>query len=181
MNKRNLIIAALLAYLVMAVLELGLFFFAGPLPGKEQEAGERPPYRAYLELFLAGSGYTLKPAYKNGFAYYELYSAGERLAGFVLHGTGEGWAGPLYLFVRTDTAGTIKQLHVWHHRETPLYVVDLDAFLSTFAGFEAEAGLEWQKDVHGITGATVTAEAIIAAVHQTGEKAYQKGIFTGRH
>ncbi|MCI2425821.1 FMN-binding protein, partial [Candidatus Acetothermia bacterium] len=71
-------------------------------------------------------------------------------------------------------------VHVWHHTETPIYVVGLDAFLVTFANHRAEAELIWQEDVHGLTGATVTAEAIIAAVYRPGQIAYRKGIFIER-
>jgi Na+-translocating ferredoxin:NAD+ oxidoreductase RnfG subunit len=53
----------------------------------------------------------------------------------------------------------------------------MEEFLATFSGHKADAELIWQEDVHGITGATTTAKAIIAAVHEAGRVAYQKGIF----
>ncbi|MCL0073369.1 FMN-binding protein, partial [Dehalococcoidia bacterium] len=141
---------------------------------------EPPPHRPYLEEFLVGTGLTFHPVVRNDFAYYKLHTADEQLAGFVFLGTEEGWGGPINLFIKTDAAGVIQHVHVWHHTETPIYVVGMDAFLATFAGYKAEAELIWQEDVHGITGATVTAEAIIAAVYGPGRAAYQKGIFIQR-
>jgi Na+-translocating ferredoxin:NAD+ oxidoreductase RnfG subunit len=102
------------------------------------------------------------------------------LAGFVFLGSEQGWGGPINLFVKTDVAGMIQRVYVWHHTETPFWVVGLDDFLADFAGYRADAELRWQEDVHGITGATVTAQAIIAAVHEAGRAAYQQGIFIRR-
>ncbi len=138
---------------------------------------EIPLYESYLEDFLASAGYRYIQAAKNDFTYYELYANGDKLTGFLLPGVGEGWGGPIFMFVKTDTAGIIRQVHVFRHAETPIYVVDLEGFLSTFAGFKAGTELKWQSDIHGLTGATLTAEAVIAAVRDIGQKALEKGIF----
>ena len=143
---------------------------------------EQPPivelaHRPYLEEFLAGTGLTFVPTEKNGFAYYELHTAEEELAGFVFPGKDYGYMGYIDLFVKTDAAGIIQRVHVWHHTETPIYVVGLDDFLATFADHKAEAELIWQENVHGITRATETAKSIILAVYEPGRAAYQKGIF----
>ena len=143
-----------------------------------EEYIEMPPYESYLKAFLTDSGYTFGQTEKNGFVYYELFSEGNNPAGFVLPGVGKGWGGPIFMFVKTDTVGAIKRVHVFKHSETPIYVVDLDGFLSTFAGYKAGEELEWQSDVHGLTGATLTAEAVIAAVRDIGQNALEKGIFT---
>jgi hypothetical protein len=136
-----------------------------------------PPYYSYLENFLQDTGYRHLQTVKNDFTYYELYADDDKLAGFVLPGIGEGWGGQIFMFIKTDVEGIIKQVHVWQHSETPIYVVDLEGFLSTFAGFKAGEELLWQTDIHGLTGATLTAEAVIAAVHDIGQKAHEKGIF----
>ena len=138
---------------------------------------QKPPYENYLKAFLTDTGYTLSQAQKNDFVYYELFSGVNDPVGFVLPGVGEGWGGPIFMFIKTDTVGTIRRIHVWHHSETPIYVVDLEGFLSTFAGFMAAEKLIWQSDVHGLTGATLTAEAVIAAVRDVGQTALEKGIF----
>jgi len=162
--------------LITALVVFGLNLLEDPPKVIEQQ----PPHRAYLSVFLADTGLTFVPAVRNDFAYYELRTVDEQLTGFIFLGVEEGWGGPINLFVKTDAAGIIQRVHVWHHTETPIYVVGMDAFLATFADYKAEAELIWQEDVHGITGATVTAEAIIAAVYVPGRMAYQKGIFMQR-
>ncbi len=139
---------------------------------------QKPPHRAYLKEFLADSGLTFNPLLKNDFTYYEIYTTDEQLAGFVLLGSEEGFIGPIDLFVKTDTAGVIQHIQVWQHTETPRFVIGMSAFLDTFVDYKVDAELIWQKDVHGITGATVTAEAIIAAVYGSGKEAFRKGIFS---
>ncbi|HAZ31127.1 MAG TPA: hypothetical protein DCY61_00220 [Dehalococcoidia bacterium] len=173
MARKGIIVIGIIA-LITVLAAFILNFFEQPPPDIVE------PHSAYLKDFLAGTGLTHIPVVKNDFAYYELHTADEQLAGFVFLGTEEGWGGPINLFVKTDAAGIIQRVHVWHHTETPIYVVGMDAFLETFAGYEANVELIWQEDVHGITGATVTAEAIIAAVHGPGRAAYQKGIFIRR-
>ncbi|MCI2424657.1 FMN-binding protein, partial [Candidatus Acetothermia bacterium] len=170
------------AVVVIAVVALGLYFAGvfGEEPAPIPEQVETIPHRIHLRNFLADTALTFIPAAKDDFAYYTLHTADRRLAGFVFLGTEVGWAGPIKLFVKTDIAGIIQRVHVWHHTETPIYVVGLDAFLVTFANHRAEAELIWQEDVHGLTGATITAEAIIAAVYRPGQIAYRKGIFIER-
>jgi len=154
-----------------------------PDPAKIQlpeEYIEMPPYEGYLETFLIDTGYTFNQAKRDDFVYYELFSEDKNPAGFVLPGVGEGWGGPIFMFVMTDMSGIIRRVHVWQHSETPIYVVDLDGFLSTFAGFKVGEELRWQSDVHGLTGATLTAEAVITAVRDVGQIASEKGIYTER-
>ncbi|HSV31709.1 MAG TPA: FMN-binding protein [Atribacteraceae bacterium] len=179
MGKKGIIVIIITALITLMTLlgVFGLNLFEQPPPTVVEP---EPPHRAYLRDFLAGTGLTFEPVVRNGFAYYKLHSADEQLAGFIFLGTEEGWVGPIDLFVQTDIAGLIQRVHVWQHTETPLYVMEMDSFLATFAGYKIEEDLIWQEDVHGITGATLTAEAIIAAVNETGRAAYQKGLFTQR-
>ena len=57
-------------------------------------------------------------------------------------------------------------------------MIGLNDFLITFRNHKAEAELRWHTDIHGLTGATFTAEAIIKAVRDVGIKAYEKGVFS---
>lgn len=170
MNQRGMIVIAITILIVAGALLV---------PGwLEQPAPDIVDgHRAYLEELLVDTGLISVPVVKNGFAYYELHTADGEVAGFIFQGIEEGWAGPISLLVRTDATGIIQRVYVWHHTETPGWVVGLDDFLATFAGFHAMDELVWQNDVHGITGSTVTAEAIILAVNEPGRAAYQKGIF----
>jgi uncharacterized protein with FMN-binding domain len=173
MRKKAVLITAGMALIaVLAVVAVNLMERSPP-----DIADPEPPHRTHIREHLAGTGLAFEPVEGNGLRYYTLHSADRQLAGFVLLGTEEGWTGPIHLFVRTDPAGVIERVQVWHHTETPIYVVGLDAFLATFAGYKADATLTWQEDVHGITGATMTAQAIIAAVRGAGSAASQRGIF----
>ena len=173
MAKKGLIVIAGIVLIAVSVAFI-LNFFEPPPP---DIVAQELPHRAYLQDFLADTGLTFVPVIKNDFAYYKLHTADEELAGFIFLGSEEGWGGPINLFVKTDAAGIIQRLQVWRHTETPIFVVGMDDFLATFADYKAEAELTWQEDVHGITGATVTAEAIIKAVYGPGRTAYQKEIF----
>lgn len=139
---------------------------------------EEISYKPYLEDLLLDTGLVFIPAAKNGFVYYELRDLDERLKGFIFLGERFGWAGPIRLFVKTDIKGTIQSVYVWHHIETPEFVIGLNDFLITFRNHKAEAELWWHADIHGLTGATFTAEAIIKAVRDVGIKAYEKGVFS---
>lgn len=146
-------------------------------PAPDEEPITEPAHRDYLRAFLVDTGLTFTAAVKDDFSYYALYDDAGLLQGFVLFATEEGWGGPIDLFVQTDLAGTIERVYVWRHEETPIFVMDLDAFLKTFTAHPATAQLIWQEDLHGLTGATVTAEAIIAAVQRVGSLAQTKGLF----
>lgn len=172
MNRIGIVIAILPLISVLAAFGLNQAIDSSPAIAQQE-----PEHRAYLRDFLVDTGLTFVPVVRNDFVYYKLHTADDQLVGFVFLGRKEGWGGPIDLFVKTDAAGIIQRVYVWRHRESPGYVVGLDEFLETFVGHKANAVLTWQKDVHGITGATVTAEAIIAAVHEPGQTAYQKGIF----
>lgn len=185
MARKSIIVIAIISAIVLIIVSAAFTFNFFAQPASDVVSAQPVsdivaqglPHWPYLKDFLADTGLTFVPVVKNDFAYYELHTADEQLAGFVFLGTEEGWAGPINLFVKTDTGGIIQRVHVWHHTETPIFVVGLDAFLVTFANYKAEAELIWQEDVHGITGATVTAEAIISAVYKPGRMARQKGIF----
>lgn len=179
MLKKSKIITANMA--LTALFLLVTMFFSGCLAEEETLVNldiieEELLYGAYLEKFLLDAGLTFISAEKNGFAYYELHDE-EQLQGFVFLGEEEGWAGPIHLFVKTDKAGVIQQVAVWHHTETPIYVIEMPIFLESFVEHRIMAELRWQEDLDGLTGATVTAESIIAAVHEPGLLAYRKGIF----
>jgi len=193
MKQHKIIIIASTAVLIAAIALMIFFMILVPEEPKivepEQQpenlpsqpvTGEPPPYEEYLDAFMADTDLAFTQRMKNDFIYYEVFRADNTHMGFILPAIGEGWGGPINMFIKTDLSGTINRIHIWHHLETPIYVVDLEQFLSTFTGFKVEEKLLWQTDVHGLTGATLTAEAIITAVQKTGQKAFEKGIFVER-
>jgi uncharacterized protein with FMN-binding domain len=176
MNKKRIIVIGIIALITVVAVVAVVGLIEQPPPNNVEL---EPAHRARLRDLVGGMELTFEPV-PDPVAHYILRTADKELAGFVFLGTKEGARGPINLFVITDAAGIIQRVYVWHHTETPRYVVELDVFLGTFAGHNAEAVLIWQEDVHGITGATKTATAIIAAVHEAGDAAYQKGIFIRR-
>lgn len=177
--KKRFIIVTGIAVVVMVT---SVFIFA--LQGKRRQlvqiSAEGGSYRTHLETFLEDSGLTSVRKEKEGFTYYELRDTDGDLQGFIFLGEEEGYGGLIRLFVWTDIKGIIQRIDVWQHNETPIVVPpdELRRFLDTFVPKRAEAKLEWQQDVHGITGATITAEAIIKAVYEQGLAAYERGIFS---
>ncbi len=176
--KKRLNIAIGIAVVVMMA---SVFIFALQGKGRQQAQilAEELPYRTHLEAFLEDSGLTSVRKEKDGFAYYELRDADRDLYGFVFLGKEEGYGGPIRLFVKTDTKGIIQRAYVWEHRETPVFVppVKLGEFLDTFADHRIDAELKWQTDIHGLTGATITAESIIREVRELGIMAKEKKIY----
>ncbi len=173
--KKRISVVIGIAVVVMA--SVFIFVLQSKRGQVSQVLVEELSYQPHLETFLQDSGLTSLRKEKNGFTYYELRDTYGDLQGFVFLGAEDGWAGPISLFVKTDAAGIIQRVHVWHHTETPIFVhpVRLREFLNTFANHGVDTELKWQTDIHGLTGATVTAEAIIREVHELGIRA--KGIY----
>ncbi len=136
-------------------------------------------YKVALETFLEDSELISVRKEQEEFSYYELHNVYGKLQGFIFLGEEEGYIGPINLFVKTDLERIIQEVYVWQHTETPIFVppVKLKEFLNTFANHKIDEELKWQTDIHGLTGATVTAESIIRAVHEKGLEASRRDIF----
>lgn len=137
-------------------------------------------YKDYLKIFVSNYNLSNVVGKKNEFLYYYLYDNARELQGFVFLAEEEGWAGPIKLFIKTNLQGEIQEVYVWHHTETPVYVIGIDDFLASFVGHKIDASLTWQQDVHGITGATVTAESIIKAIFNQGIRASEEDLFSAQ-
>lgn len=72
-----------------------------------------------------------------------------------------GYAGPINLWVRFDAEGTLEQVLLRHHTETPTYVTGIPAWLGLLEGHRLGQPFTGRDGVDGLTGATVTAEAIL--------------------
>ena len=82
----------------------------------------------------------------------------------VLRGAGDGYAGSFRLAVALNLDGSIKGVRVPKHAETPGFGDILNTpseWLDSFSG----------GDVHAVTGATITSEAVMAAVSRTMNRA----------
>ncbi|MBI5023521.1 MAG: FMN-binding protein [Candidatus Omnitrophica bacterium] len=87
----------------------------------------------------------------------------------------KGYAGPVKLLVAISTDGTIKDVRVLKHSETPSYVFTLDEFMAQFKGKNIADSFQLGKDIDGITRATMTSEAVARSVDK-GAKAIGRQI-----
>lgn len=90
----------------------------------------------------------------------------EALLGWVGTGTGQGYGGPMTLLVGIDTLGLVAGVEVVEKRETPVFwrMVRADEYFRALKG-EPFDSLSWEYvDVVGATGATLSAEGIVAGV-----------------
>ena len=82
----------------------------------------------------------------------------------VLRSAGRGYGGELRLAVALGRDGAIRGVRVLEHAETPGFADILDADSPWLHGFP-------DGEVHAVTGATVTSDAVIAAVSRAVERA----------
>lgn len=78
-----------------------------------------------------------------------------------------GYAGPIKIMVGMNLDGSIKDLRVISHAETPSYVTGLDAFLGQFRAKGIKDPFRRGEDIDGITRASITSEAIARSVGQS--------------
>lgn len=77
-----------------------------------------------------------------------------------------GYAGPVPVLVGLDRQGTITGLRILGHNETPSYAANVEKpeFLSQFVGKKVGDPLRLDRDIDGVTRATVTAAAVANGV-----------------
>jgi predicted membrane-bound spermidine synthase len=106
--------------------------------------------------------------------YYRLYDDAGHLAGYVFSSEQlapevRGFGGRMNLAIRTDLAGRLVSFHILACNETPAYLELLGEWRQLLKGhnlFEAGA----LNDVDAVTGATVSSEAILAALGGSGQR-----------
>jgi hypothetical protein len=84
-----------------------------------------------------------------------------------------GYAGPVPVLVGVDPNGTITGVALGPNHETPVYAAKIEqgGFLRQFAGKRVTAPLVLDKDIDGVTRATVTAAAIAEGVRRSARAA----------
>ena len=83
----------------------------------------------------------------------------------ILRGLGDGYGGELRIAVAFGNDKRVQGVRVLAHGETPGFADILDADSAWLAGFRTTPG-----DVHAVTGATVTSQAVIDAVARVVER-----------
>lgn len=99
------------------------------------------------------------------YASYKLWDAQDQFLGYAIIASASGYGGKLNMLSIIDEAGLIKAVSLLENYETPLYLHKvLDAgLLKNMAGRNIQAGF---AGIDGVTGATVTTEAIFSAVQK---------------
>ena len=108
-------------------------------------------------------------------AIFPAYRGGEQI-GVVFYSAPKGYSGLLHTMVSLDMEGTIRQVRVFSHTETPAYVVPLNdgSFLRQFDGITLLHKLalligqrsSQKGEIAAMTGATDTSKPIAIAVSE---------------
>ncbi len=95
-----------------------------------------------------------------------------KIIGYCLESTSSGFGGDMELMVGYDADAKLRGVRVISHSETPglgARVCDNEEdALSRYAG--KSGVLTWNKDIDGISGATISSKAVLAGVNQATEK-----------
>ncbi len=89
-------------------------------------------------------------------------TSGGSLTGHAIQIRSRGYGGPVVLMVGVDPAGSILDVTVVEHRETPglgTYIEE-EWFRRQFRGKSAAATLAINKDIDGVSGATISGKAV---------------------
>jgi len=86
----------------------------------------------------------------------------ERSTGYISLESAEGYGGEMVVAVLIDTLGTIKDLKVIKHQETPSFFekVIIKGLFKQLIGASFSQSFEWEADLDIVSGATYTADAI---------------------
>lgn len=92
----------------------------------------------------------------------------ETVIGYAMAASATGYGGPLAMMVGTDPTGTIIGFSVIEHRETPNFFRQLErqGFYEQFAGADYSERLLVGDDLDGVSGATLSAEAVAQSIRQ---------------
>ena len=90
----------------------------------------------------------------------------------ILRGLGDGYGGELRIAVAFDDDKRVQGVRVLAHGETPGFAEILDADSAWLSGFR-----DTPSDVHAVTGATVTSQAVIDAVARVVERSDLRDCF----
>ena len=106
--------------------------------------------------------------------HYKAYATGRRDLAGIVFSTKElvpeikGYSGtPVELMVGIDPQGTIMGIEIISHAETPDFVKSIQSFIKQFVTLDPNNSFALGKDIDGMTGATITSEAISQSIKQS--------------
>ncbi|KPK77733.1 MAG: hypothetical protein AMJ79_02230, partial [Phycisphaerae bacterium SM23_30] len=106
--------------------------------------------------------------------YYEVMGEDQEPIGYIfgtrlLAGEVRGYAGPIYLVIHIDNKGHLLDYRILSSYETPSYLELLEGWPNSLLGRDLFAG-DALYDAAAVTGATITCEAIVATLQQSGRR-----------
>ncbi len=95
-------------------------------------------------------------------------SGAEIIVGYAMAASATGYGGPLTMLVGTDPEGVILGVQVIEMRETPNFfrLLYREGFMEQFAGADYAASLLPGEDLDGVSGATLSVEAVAQSIRQ---------------
>jgi NosR/NirI family transcriptional regulator, nitrous oxide reductase regulator len=103
---------------------------------------------------------------ENPFLYHEIYKNNE-LTGYFFNTKdaapgAKGYGGPIEIIVWIDKNGSVKNLKILNHNESPDYAADIvkDKFLNQFKGKVLNDDFIAGKDIDAVTGATISSRSV---------------------
>ncbi|MBK9126152.1 MAG: FMN-binding protein [Chloroflexi bacterium] len=92
--------------------------------------------------------------------------AGDEIVGYAMAGTASGYGGPMVMLVGTDPDGAITAVTMINHGETPNFLAQLDraGYYDQFTGASYSDTLLLGEDIDGVSGATLSSEAVAQAI-----------------
>jgi NosR/NirI family nitrous oxide reductase transcriptional regulator len=103
---------------------------------------------------------------------YKLYDENRNLQGYGVLSQASGYGGPITVLTGIDHDGQIINIKIIENFETPMYLhrIVADGYLERFTNKHISTTLKVGENLDAITGATVTAEGIAAAVRKANEQ-----------
>jgi len=136
-----------------------------------REAEERE--RAKQEVYPLPHGGRFEPGPLSDMECWSAFDEAEQLVGWVFEAQGNGYSSTLRIMVGMDRNGTLAGAKVLSQKETPGLGARIEEVASDwFTGRTLDALFlsHVGGNIDTITGATVTSEAALKAVRETGEK-----------
>jgi hypothetical protein len=96
----------------------------------------------------------------------QVHGDGDRLLGWAGTGSESGYGGPMLVVAGIDTLGRVAGVRIVEQRETPIFwrMVRVEEYLSAITGSRYDAIDYDYRDVVGVTGATISSDAIIGSI-----------------
>jgi hypothetical protein len=97
---------------------------------------------------------------------FRVYDDEDRLIGWVAGGSASGYGGPMLVVTGIDTLGAVAGVEVVEQRETPIFwrMARASDYFTAIAGARFDAVNYDYPDVVGVTGATISSDAVVASI-----------------